>query len=89
MKAIAAYIFMFSFVIIYSQDVGDFCTSKSISNRINDNDNFAQDVTLALATNMESNVRVLGKSCCSGAAGGILNIAGGTINNVTMEETEA
>ena len=47
MKAIAAYIFMFSLVIIYNQDIGDFCTSKSISNRINDNDNFAQDVTLA------------------------------------------
>ena len=48
-----------------------------------------EDVTLTLNTKMESNVRVLGKSCCTGAAGGILNIAGGTINNVTMEPTEA
>ena len=47
MKAITAYIFLFSLVIIYSQDIGDFCSAKSISNRIDDNDNFAQDITLA------------------------------------------
>ena len=47
MKALTACIFLFSLVIIYNQDIGDFCTSKSISNQINDNDNFAQDVTLA------------------------------------------
>ena len=47
-----------------------------------------EDRTLTLKTNMESNVRVLGRSCCSGNAGGILNIAGGTISNVTMEKTE-
>ena len=48
-----------------------------------------QDVTLTLNTNMASNVRVLGKSCCTGLAGGILDIQGGTVNNVTMEPTEA
>ena len=47
MKAIAAFIFLFSLVIIYNQDIGDFCTSKSISNRINEDDNFSQDITLA------------------------------------------
>lgn len=48
-----------------------------------------EDVTLTLATNMESEVRVLGKSCCAGAAGGRLVVAGGTISDVTMEPTEA
>ena len=48
-----------------------------------------QDVTLNVKTNMQSKVRVLGKSCCDGAQGGRLNIEGGTLNNVTMEETEA
>ena len=48
-----------------------------------------ENVTLTLNTNMESDIRVLGKSCCTGDAGGILNIAGGTISNVTMEKTEA
>ena len=48
-----------------------------------------QNVTLNLLTNMESKVRVLGKSCCTGTAGGILDIQGGTVSNVTMEETEA
>ena len=47
-----------------------------------------QDVTLTLNTNMESDVRVLGKSCCTGANGGRLEIQGGTVNNVTMEPTE-
>ena len=39
---------------------------------------------------MESEVRVLGTSCCSGAAtGGRLRVIGGTISDVTMEPTEA
>ena len=47
-------------------------------------------VTLNLETNMESEVRVLGTSCCSGAAtGGRLDVQGGTISDVTMEPTEA
>ena len=48
-----------------------------------------EDVTLNLKTNMESDVRVLGKSCCTGTKGGRLRIIGGTVNNVTMEPTEA
>ena len=48
-----------------------------------------QDVTLTLGTNMESNVRVLGKSCCTGAKGGRLVVEGGKLNNITMVETEA
>lgn len=48
-----------------------------------------EDVTLNLNTKMESDVRVLGKSCCSGAMGGRLRIIGGTVNNVTMEPAEA
>ena len=48
-----------------------------------------EDVTLTVKTNMASDVRVLGKSCCDGAQGGRLTVAGGTINNVTMEPTEA
>ena len=48
-----------------------------------------EDVTLNLNTNMVSDVRVLGTSCCSGTNGGILDIQGGTVNNVTMEPTEA
>ena len=48
-----------------------------------------EDKTLTLNTNMESNVRVLGKSCCSGEYGGRLVVQGGTINNVTLEKTGA
>ena len=48
-----------------------------------------QDVALYIKTNMESDVRVLGKSCCTGLLGGRLFVEGGTINNVTMEKTEA
>ena len=48
-----------------------------------------EDVTLTVNANVESDIRVLGKSCCSGTNGGILDIQGGTVNNVTMEETEA
>lgn len=48
-----------------------------------------EDVTLNLETNMESKVRVLGKSCCAGVNGGRLDIKGGTVNNITMEPTEA
>ena len=46
-----------------------------------------EDVTLNVATNMVSDVLVLGKSCCDGLAGGILDIQGGTLNNVTMVPT--
>ena len=50
-----------------------------------------ENVTLTLATNMESDVRVLGKSCCSNSlwTGGRLVVAGGTVNDITMEPTEA
>ena len=48
-----------------------------------------EDVTLNLNTNLASNLRLLGKSCCSGTNGAILDIQGGTVNNVTMEPTEA
>ena len=49
-----------------------------------------EGITLSVNTNMESDIRVLGTYCCSGApAGGILNVAGGKISNVTMEPTEA
>jgi hypothetical protein len=48
-----------------------------------------EDVILRVNTNVESDIRVLGKSCCSGAQGGILSVFGGTISNVTMEPTEA
>jgi len=48
-----------------------------------------EDATLRVNTNMESDIRVLGKSCCSGTNGGILSVFGGTISNVTMEPTEA
>ena len=47
-----------------------------------------EDKTLTLNTNMESDVRVLGKSCCDGTNGGALVINGGTLNNVTMVPTE-
>jgi len=48
-----------------------------------------EDVTLNVNTNMESNLRILGTSCCTGTNGGHLDIKGGTVNNVTMEPTEA
>lgn len=48
-----------------------------------------EDATLRVNTNMESDIRLLGKSCCSGAQGGILSVFGGTVSNVTMEPTEA
>ena len=49
-----------------------------------------EDKTLTLNTNMESNVRVLGKSCCSKVKfGGRLYVEGGKLGNVTMEKTEA
>jgi hypothetical protein len=47
LKAITAYILLFSLVIIYNQDIEDICTSKPISNRINNNNNFSQDIALA------------------------------------------
>ncbi len=48
-----------------------------------------EDITLTVNANVVSDIRVLGKSCCSGTNGGILEIQGGTVNNVTMEPTEA
>lgn len=48
-----------------------------------------EDVTLTVNTKMESDVRVLGKSCCSGTQGGRLVINGGKLGNVTMEPAEA
>ena len=49
-----------------------------------------EGVTLNLNTNMESEVRVLGTSCCSGAAnGGIVDVQGGKISDVTMVPSEA
>ena len=49
-----------------------------------------ENVTLNVNTNMDSKVRVLGTYCCSGAPnGGILNVVGGKISDLTMEPTEA
>jgi len=48
-----------------------------------------QDVILSTQAKIKSDIRVLGKSCCTGTNGGILDIQGGTVNNVTMEPTEA
>lgn len=48
-----------------------------------------EDVTLNTKAIIQSNLRLLGKSCCTGTNGAILNIQGGTVNNVTMEKTEA
>jgi hypothetical protein len=48
-----------------------------------------EDITFNTTAKIESNVRVLGKSCCSGTNGAILNVDGGTLNNVTIEPTEA
>jgi hypothetical protein len=48
-----------------------------------------EDVTLQTGTKIESDVRVLGKSCCTGTNGGILDIYGGTLSNVTIVPTEA
>ncbi len=48
-----------------------------------------EDVTLNVNTKMESDVRVLGKSCCSGTQGGRLVVNGGKLGNVTMEKAEA
>lgn len=48
-----------------------------------------EDVTLNVWAKMESDVRVLGKSCCSGAQGGRLVVNGGNLGNVTMEPAEA
>ena len=47
-----------------------------------------EDKTLTVNAIMESDIRVLGKSCCTGTNGGILNIQGGTVSNVTMVPTE-
>ena len=47
-----------------------------------------QDVTLKVRTNIESDINILGKSCCTGNKGGMLYVQGGTISNVTMVPTE-
>jgi len=50
-----------------------------------------ENMTLTLNTNLESDLQILGKSCCSNSAwtGGRVVVQGGTLNNVTMEKTEA
>ena len=48
-----------------------------------------EDKILTLNTKMQSDIRVLGKSCCTGNFGGTLFINGGTISNVTLVEAEA
>lgn len=48
-----------------------------------------EDVTLQTGTKIESDVRVLGKSCCTGTNGGTLDIYGGMLSNVTIVPTEA
>ena len=49
-----------------------------------------EDVRLTINTNIESDIRVLGKACCGIATtGGRLWVVGGTVSNVTMEPTEA
>jgi len=48
-----------------------------------------EDKTLTLNTKMESDLQILGKSCCSSATkGGRLVVEGGKISNVTMEEAK-
>ena len=48
MKVITVYIFLFSLDVIYNQEIiEDFCSSKSVSNTVDESDNFAKDVTLA------------------------------------------
>jgi hypothetical protein len=48
-----------------------------------------EDKTLGVKCIMQSDIDVLGKSCCSGTTGGRLNINGGTLANVTMVPAEA
>lgn len=48
-----------------------------------------EDVTLQSGSKFESDIRILGKSCCSGTLGGRVEIYGGLLSNVTMEPTEA
>ena len=48
-----------------------------------------QDVTLTLNTKMESDIDLLGTTCCDGGTNGAkLIVQGGTISNVTMLENE-
>jgi hypothetical protein len=48
-----------------------------------------QDKTLTLNTNMESDIELLGTTCCDGGTNGAkLVVNGGTISNVTMFENE-
>jgi hypothetical protein len=50
-----------------------------------------ENVTLTVNTKMESDVRVLGKACCTNTAfnGGRLVVSGGELGNVTMEPAKA
>ena len=48
-----------------------------------------EDVTLWSGSKFESDIRILGKSCCSGTFGGRVQIYDGLLSNVTMEPTEA
>lgn len=50
-----------------------------------------ENVTLTLNTKLESDLRILGKACCTNSAwtGGRVVVNGGTLNNVTMEKAEA
>lgn len=50
-----------------------------------------EKVTLTLNTNLESDLQILGKACCTDPAlkGGRVVVNGGTLNNVTMEKAEA
>jgi hypothetical protein len=47
-----------------------------------------EDVILNTASNWVSDIRVLGKSCCTGTNGAVLNVNGGSLSNVTMVPTE-
>lgn len=49
-----------------------------------------EDITFQVGTKIQSDLRVLGKSCCTGALGARLEIHNNAVlNNVTVEETEA
>ena len=49
-----------------------------------------EDITFQVGTKIQSDLRVLGKSCCTGTLGARLEIRNNAVlNNVTVEETEA
>ena len=48
-----------------------------------------EDVVVWSGSKFESNVRILGKSCCTGTLGGRVYVYDGSFSNVTMEPTEA